>query len=133
MPVSSIPLADRISLGTPHRFKLGFFGANMSCGTALTTVAERWEAGWEENLEVAHMADEGGIDFLLPVARWKGYGGRTDPAGVSLETIAWAIGLLAQTRRIHVFATVHAPFIHPVFAAKATRHGGPYRVAGASD
>lgn len=118
MTAPAAPLAERIRMGTPHRFKLGFFGANMSCGTALTTVPERWEAGWDDNLEVARLADEGGIDFLLPVARWKGYGGRTDPAGVSLETIAWCIGLLAQTKRIHVFATVHAPFIHPVFAAK---------------
>ncbi|WP_164867716.1 LLM class flavin-dependent oxidoreductase [Rhodovarius crocodyli] len=113
-----LPLSERVSFGNQNRFKLGFFGANMSCGTALTTVPERWEAGWEDNLAVAKLADEGGIDFLLPVARWKGYGGRTDPAGVSHETIAWAIGLLAQTKRINIFATVHAPFIHPVFAAK---------------
>lgn len=114
----TLPLAERISFRTPHRFKLGFFGANMTCGTAMTAIPERWEAGWEENLAVARMADEAGIDFLLPVARWKGYGGRTDPAGLSHETIAWAVGLLAQTRNITVFATVHAPFIHPVFAAK---------------
>lgn len=109
---------QRVGLGTANRLKLGLFGANMSSGTALTTIPERWVADWDENVAVAQLADAAGIDFLLPIARWKGYGGRVDPAGISHETIAWACGLLAHTKRIHIFATVHAPYIHPVFAAK---------------
>jgi len=35
-----------------------------------------------------------------------------------LETLIWATGLLAHTKRINVFATVHTAFIHPVVAAK---------------
>lgn len=35
------------------------------------------------------MADQGGIDFMLPVARWLGYGGETNFQGASLETITW--------------------------------------------
>ena len=64
------------------------------------------------------MADEAGIDFLLPIGRWKGYGGDTDYQGATLETITWATGLLAATKRITVFGTVHAPLFHPVIAAK---------------
>ena len=64
------------------------------------------------------MADEAGIDFLLPVARWKGYGGTTDYQGTTLETLTWASGLLASTKRITVFGTVHAPLFNPVIAAK---------------
>lgn len=112
------PMETRMALGTGNRLKLGLFGANMSSGTALTTIPERWQAGWADNVRVAQMADEAGIDFLLPIARWKGYGGSVDPAGISHETITWACGLLAKTRRIHVFATVHATLVHPVFAAK---------------
>jgi alkanesulfonate monooxygenase SsuD/methylene tetrahydromethanopterin reductase-like flavin-dependent oxidoreductase (luciferase family) len=67
---------------------------------------------------MARIADEGGIDFLLPVGRWKGYGGETDFHGTSLETIIWATGLLAATRRVTVFGTVHAPLFHPLIAAK---------------
>ena len=44
------------------------------------------------------MADDAGIDFLLPIGRWKGYGGDTDLHGETLETITWATGLLAATR-----------------------------------
>src|SRR6202044_815188 len=35
-----------------------------------------------------------------------------------LETITWATGLLAATKRITVFGTVHAPIFNPVVAAK---------------
>ena len=34
------------------------------------------------------------------------------------ETVNWASGLLAATKRLTVFGTVHAPLIHPVIAAK---------------
>ena len=64
------------------------------------------------------MADEAGIDFLLPIGRWKGYGGDTGYQEATLETITWACGLLAATKRITVFGTVHAPLFHPVIAAK---------------
>jgi alkanesulfonate monooxygenase SsuD/methylene tetrahydromethanopterin reductase-like flavin-dependent oxidoreductase (luciferase family) len=64
------------------------------------------------------MADDAGIDFMLPIGRWKGYGGDTDMHGESLETITWATGLLANTSRITVFGTVHAPLFHPIIAAK---------------
>ena len=67
---------------------------------------------------LAQMADEAGIDFMLPIGRWKGYGGDTDFHGSTLETITWAAGLLAATKRITVFGTVHAPLFHPLIAAK---------------
>src|SRR5882724_2773567 len=101
-----------------NEFKIGLFGANCSSGRAVTMVPERWRAGWIDNLELAKMADEAGVDFLLPVARWKGYGGDTDYQGSTFETITWATGLLASTKRITVFGTVHAPLFHPVIAAK---------------
>ena len=101
-----------------NRLKLGLFAANCSSGTAVTTVPERWDASWESNLALARMADAAGIEFLLPIARWRGYGGETDFQGRALETITWACGLLAHTADITVFGTVHAPLIHPIVAAK---------------
>jgi alkanesulfonate monooxygenase SsuD/methylene tetrahydromethanopterin reductase-like flavin-dependent oxidoreductase (luciferase family) len=101
-----------------NAFKLGLFGANCSSGRAVTKVAERWSGAWADNLALAQMADDAGIDFLLPIGRWKGYGGETNYQGETYETVTWATGLLAATKRITVFATVHAPLLHPVFAAK---------------
>ena len=111
-------LAGRITTFSVNPFKLGFFGANCSSGLACTKVTERWSGSWEDNLSLAQMADDAGIDFLLPVGRWKGYGGETNFEGTTLETTAWACGLLAKTQRITVFATVHSPLVHPVLAAK---------------
>ena len=45
---------------------------------AVTNVEERWRASWENNLALAGLADDLGLEFLLPIARWAGYGGETD-------------------------------------------------------
>jgi dimethylsulfone monooxygenase len=58
------------------------------------------------------------VDFLLPIGRWTGYKGRTDPEGSSFETLTWASGLLASTQRITVCGTLHVRFISPIFRAK---------------
>ena len=108
----------RTTMFNGNKLKLGIFSPNCSGGMAVTKVPERWDASWENNLKLAQMADEAGIEFLLPIARWKGYGGETDFEGSTLETITWACGLLAKTKRITVFGTVHAPLVHPIFAAK---------------
>ena len=113
-----VSLRDRVAMHNANRLKLGLFGSNCSSGRAVTTVGERWSGNWADNLKLARMADEAGIDFLLPVARWKGYGGTTDYQGTTLETLTWASGLLASTKRITVFGTVHAPLFNPVIAAK---------------
>ena len=101
-----------------NKLKLGFFSPNCSSGMSVTKVAERWQNTWENNIRLAQLADDAGIEFLLPIARWIGYGGETDFHGSVLETVTWATGLLAHTKRVNVFATVHTAFIHPVVAAK---------------
>jgi dimethylsulfone monooxygenase len=109
---------ERIAMYNGNALKIGVFGANCSSGRSATRVAERWSASWPDCLRLARMADAAGIDFMLPIARWKGYGGETDFHGSSLETITWAVGLLGATQRMTVFGTVHAPLFHPLIAAK---------------
>jgi alkanesulfonate monooxygenase SsuD/methylene tetrahydromethanopterin reductase-like flavin-dependent oxidoreductase (luciferase family) len=111
-------LDKRIAMHNANALKIGVFGANCSSGRSATKVAERWSASWPDCLRLARMADAAGIDFMLPIARWKGYGGETDFHGSSLETITWAVGLLGATRHMTVFGTVHAPLFHPLIAAK---------------
>jgi dimethylsulfone monooxygenase len=101
-----------------NKLKLGIFSPNCSGGMAVTRVPERWDASWEHNRALAVMADAAGIEFLLPIARWIGYGGETEFQNNTLETITWATGLLASTQRISVFATAHTAFSHPIVAAK---------------
>ncbi len=106
-------------LGGGNAFKLGLFGLNTDGGIAITKVAERWRARWDEIAEVAQLADRIGLDFILPIARWKGYGGETNVRNASFETLTHGAALAALTKRIAIFSTVHVPLVHPVFAAKA--------------
>jgi dimethylsulfone monooxygenase len=114
----SASFPDRLRMHGDNRLQIGLFGVNCSSGRSATLVPERWSASWPDCLRLARMADDCGIDFLLPIARWKGYGGATDFHGTTLETMTWASGLLASTARITVFGTVHAPLFNPVIAAK---------------
>jgi len=109
---------ERAAMGSANRLKLGLFGANCSSGRAVTMVPERWSGEWADCVALAQMADAAGIEFMLPIGRWKGYGGDTDYQGATFETVTWACGLLAKTRRLTVFGTVHAPLIAPLIAAK---------------
>jgi len=101
-----------------NQFLLGTFASNCSGGMSVTKVPERWVNSWDNNLRLAHLLDDAGIDFMLPIARWIGYGGETNFHGNVLETITWATGLLAKTRNINVFATIHTAANHPAVVAK---------------
>src|SRR5246500_5908148 len=95
---STASMRDRIAMYNTNALKLGIFGANCSSGRSATKLPERWSASWPDCLRLARMADEAGIDFMLPIGRWKGYGGETDYQGATLQTITRATGLLAPTQ-----------------------------------
>jgi alkanesulfonate monooxygenase SsuD/methylene tetrahydromethanopterin reductase-like flavin-dependent oxidoreductase (luciferase family) len=106
------------SMLSHDRFLLGTFASNCGGGMTVSTLPERWKATWADNLKLGKLLDDAGIDFMLPIARWIGYGGQTDFHGYVLETITWATALLAHTKRINVFATIHTAANHPVVIAK---------------
>jgi FMNH2-dependent dimethyl sulfone monooxygenase len=101
--VSDAAQTKRSEMYAANPFQIGTFGANLSSGRTATTVPERWSGSWDDCMRMAQIADAGGIDFILPVGRWKGYGGESDFHGTGLETITWATGLLAHTKRVTVF------------------------------
>jgi len=106
------------ALFNDNRLKLGVFGLNVSNGCAATTAEGHLQPTWQNNLDIAVMADRAGIEALVPVARWKGFGGQTNFNGTCFETYTWAAGLAAATREAAVFSTSHVPTIHPIVAAK---------------
>jgi alkanesulfonate monooxygenase SsuD/methylene tetrahydromethanopterin reductase-like flavin-dependent oxidoreductase (luciferase family) len=101
-----------------HRLKLAVFGPNLSGGNSITLVPEAIQVTWPESVRVAQAADRAGLDAIIPVARWKGFGGTTNFNVRSFETFTWAAGLAAITERIQVFATFHISTVHPIRAAK---------------
>ena len=99
-------------------FKLAVFGLNVSHGCTISAAAGGITVDWAESLALARWADRLGLEALIPVNRWKGFGGPSEFNRRSFETWTWAAGLAQATRRIQVFATVAVATVHPVMAAK---------------
>ena len=99
--------------------QLGIFMPNCSNMYSISTYrqeADEWP--YETNKQIAQAAEAAGFHFLFPVSRWRGFGGKTNFLGLSLETMTWASALLAETQTIRVYSTVHVPVFHPLVAAK---------------
>src|SRR6202011_6307521 len=70
--------ADRRFLNplySDNRLKRGVFGANVSNGCAATTAAGHLEITWPNSRDIVTTADRAGFEALVPVARWRGFGG----------------------------------------------------------
>ena len=52
-----------------NALKLGLFGANCSSGRTYARLAEGWDASWENNLRLAQLADDIGIECMVPKGR----------------------------------------------------------------
>ncbi|MEV0068207.1 MULTISPECIES: LLM class flavin-dependent oxidoreductase [unclassified Amycolatopsis] len=116
------PLVDRAEtnpLFGDQKMKLGLFGTNCSYGLIMSHAPSTYKITWEHTREIAQRADGLGFDVLVPVARWKGFGGSTNFNGNCFETYAWAAGLAEATERIAIASTSHLPTVHPIVAAKA--------------
>lgn len=102
----------------PRKLKLGTFCSNLSHGCAISKIDGVLRADWPSTLALARMSDEMEFEALVPVGRWKGFGGATNFNGAGFESYTWAAGIGASTRRAGIFATSHVPTMHPVMAAK---------------
>ena len=97
-----------------NKMKIGIIAMNCSHGSTITTAENTWGMTWPDTEEVVKMADEAGFEVLLPVARWKGYGGATNFNNRTFETFSWAAAVSAITEYSCVFSTAHVPLVHPV-------------------
>src|SRR5258708_21717803 len=100
-------------------FKLGLFSTNAEGGLAFTRVEERWRATWPDIARMARLADDAGLEFILPIARWKGYGGEAHVRGTSFATLTHCAPLAPLTRRIGLLLTVPVPPVPPVLPPHA--------------
>lgn len=99
--------------------KLGVFCVNVNNGLFVSDIPDAYEPTWDAVLEIARLAEEAEFETVVPIARWLGFGGRTNFHQTSLETLTFAAGVAQATTKISVFATVLVPTLHPVYAAKA--------------
>ncbi len=105
-------------ISSENKLKLGVFGLNVSSGCSMTDRDDTLKVEWDESVRIAKTADRIGLEAVIPVARWKGMGGKVNFNHRNFETFTWAAGLSAVTEQISIFATFHVPTVHPVRAAK---------------
>src|SRR5262249_56205606 len=75
---SAMPASDytaRARLFGGNRMKLGVMAFNCSHGSTITTVPEAWKLSWPDTEEIVRAVDRSGMETLLPVGPWRGYGG----------------------------------------------------------
>ncbi|GAA3547027.1 LLM class flavin-dependent oxidoreductase [Nocardioides daeguensis] len=87
-------------------------------GWMVSTTAPHPAATYAYNRQVALDAEAAGLDFIMTMAKWKGFGGTTDHWGETLESMTMMSALAECTERVKIWATMHANMHHPAVAAK---------------
>jgi pyrimidine oxygenase len=97
---------------------LGVFLPMANGGWILSQNAPLLDGSYEYNRKVAVLAEEIGLDFIMSMAKWRGYGGVTEQWRYSLDSQILMAALAAVTRRVKVLTTIHTLLQNPAVAAK---------------
>jgi pyrimidine oxygenase len=98
--------------------EFGVFLPIANGGWIISETAPPLDGLWRQNLEAAVLADRLGLDFVMSMGKWRGFGGVTDHWGTSMESVTLMAGIAQATRRVKVWATMHALLHNPAVAAK---------------
>jgi FMNH2-dependent dimethyl sulfone monooxygenase len=101
-----------------RRLKLGTFQTNLDSGCVMSELDGRLDLTWANTVALAKLSEEMEFEALVPVARWMGWGGKTNPQGPGFEAYTWAAGISASVPKVGVVSTSHITINHPIIAAK---------------
>jgi pyrimidine oxygenase len=76
-------------------------------GWIRSTTAPRVPATYAYNRQVAILAEQLGLDFLLAMAKWRGFGGASHHWDTTLESMTVITALAEVTTRVRLIPTVH--------------------------
>lgn len=97
---------------------LGIFMPVANGGWILSTTTPVIDGSYEYNRTAALIAEEIGLDFIMSMAKFRGYGGVTEHWRTSLDSLVLMSALAAQTRRVRIWTTFHTLLQNPAVAAK---------------
>ncbi|ASG23920.1 LLM class flavin-dependent oxidoreductase [Nitrospirillum viridazoti] len=97
---------------------LGIFLPIANGGWILSSSAPRIDGSYAYNRRVAQLADGAGYDFIMAMAKWRGYGGATEHWRYAMESQMMMAGLAEVTKEVKVWATVHTLLQNPAVTAK---------------
>jgi FMNH2-dependent dimethyl sulfone monooxygenase len=101
-----------------NKIKLGIFGPNVNNSCSMTVADTTFVPEFKQNVKIAKMMENAGYECIVPVARWRGFGGPSNFNGRCMETYTWAAAIAAVTKNIYLFCTSHVPTMHPIVASK---------------
>jgi pyrimidine oxygenase len=102
----------------PKHREFGVFLPVANGGWIISKTTPTLDGLWKQNLTAAVTADEVGLDFVMSMGKWRGFGGETDHWGTSMESITMMAAIAQATRRAQVWATVHPLLHNPAVVAK---------------
>jgi pyrimidine oxygenase len=120
-PVQFKGSGNRLDFGLPSDLggkDLGVFLPMANGGWILSTNAPLLDGSYEYNHKVAILAEEIGLDFIMSMAKWRGYGGVTQQWHSALDSQILMAALAAVTKRVKVLTTVHTLLQNPAVTAK---------------
>ena len=80
--------------------EFGVFLPVASGGWIVSQNTPRLDGLWPQNREAAVIADEEGLDFVMSMGKWRGFGGATDHWGRSLESVTMMSAIAAVTSKV---------------------------------
>ncbi|MDB5479749.1 MAG: class flavin-dependent oxidoreductase [Caulobacteraceae bacterium] len=99
-----------------HEF--GVFLPVANGGWIISSTTPPLDGLWKQNLAAAVTADEVGMDFVMSMGKWRGFGGVTNHWGVQMESLTMMAGIAQATKRVKLWATIHPLLQNPAVAAK---------------
>lgn len=98
--------------------KFGVFLPNGSNGYIMSTAIEPYLPTWELNKAITIEAERQGLDFVLSMMKFRGFGGETGHWDACLESFSLMSGLAGVTERIGLFPSVTLLAQHPAYVAR---------------
>ncbi|PZU57623.1 MAG: LLM class flavin-dependent oxidoreductase [Sphingobium sp.] len=97
---------------------LGVFMPMANGGWILSKNAPPLDGSYAYNRQVALLAEEAGLDFVMAMAKYRGYGGDIRQWEYTLDSVVMMAALAEATSRVKVWATIHTILQNPGVAAK---------------
>ena len=98
--------------------KFGVFLPNGSNGYLITNAIPPYLPTWQLNRDVTLEAERQGLDFVLSMMKFRGFGGETGFWDACMESFTLMAGLASITERIGLIPTTTILTQHPAYVAR---------------
>ncbi len=98
--------------------KFGVFLPNGSNGYLITKAIPPYLPTWELNRDVTLEAERQGLDFVLSMMKFRGFGGETGFWDACMESFTLMASLASVTERIGLIPTTTVLALHPAYVAR---------------